>query len=72
MFDIKALLADPLRLLPFMRWIGRCRDIKVLQADVIAGITVALVLVPQSMAQVCGVARVVPLTTMVPSVALHN
>lgn len=30
------------------------------------------VLVPQSMTQVCGVARVVQLTTMVPSVALHN
>ncbi len=50
MFDIKSLLADPRRLLPFLRWIGRCREIKVLQADVIAGITVALVLVPQSMA----------------------
>lgn len=47
---VRALLADPIRLLPFMSWIGRCKDIKVLQADIIAGITVALVLVPQSMA----------------------
>jgi SulP family sulfate permease len=50
MFDIKSLFADPLRLLPFMKWIGRCKEMKVLQADIIAGITVALVLVPQSMA----------------------
>lgn len=46
----KALLADPRRLLPFLRWIGQCKKPKVLQADIIAGITVALVLVPQSMA----------------------
>lgn len=38
------------RFFPFMRWIGRCKDLKVLRADIIAGITVALVLVPQSMA----------------------
>jgi SulP family sulfate permease len=38
------------RFLPFMRWIGRCKDLNVLRADIIAGITVALVLVPQSMA----------------------
>ena len=50
MFDLKALLSDPLRLLPFMAWIGNCTKPKVLQADIIAGITVALVLVPQSMA----------------------
>ncbi len=50
MFDFKALLSDPLRLLPFMSWIGNCTKPKVLQADIIAGITVALVLVPQSMA----------------------
>jgi len=36
--------------LPFLKWIGSCKDVKVLRADVIAGITVALVLVPQSMA----------------------
>ncbi|MCW8923528.1 MAG: sulfate permease [Gammaproteobacteria bacterium] len=50
MFDIKSLLSNPLRLLPFMAWIGNCKNPKVLQADIIAGITVALVLVPQSMA----------------------
>ena len=50
MFDFKALLSNPLRLLPFMAWIGNCTKPKVLQADIIAGITVALVLVPQSMA----------------------
>lgn len=50
MFDIKSLLANPRRLLPFMHWVGRCKDVKVLRSDIIAGITVALVLVPQSMA----------------------
>ena len=50
MFDIKALMLNPLRLLPFMAWISNCKNPKVLQADVIAGVTVALVLVPQSMA----------------------
>jgi MFS superfamily sulfate permease-like transporter len=38
------------RLFPFLNWIGELRDSKVLHADLIAGITVALVLVPQSMA----------------------
>jgi SulP family sulfate permease len=50
MYDIKALVANPLRLLPFLSWIGKCKEPSVLSADVIAGITVALVLVPQSMA----------------------
>ena len=50
MYDLKALLSNPIRLLPFMAWIGSCKNPKVLQADIIAGITVALVLVPQSMA----------------------
>ncbi len=36
--------------LPFLGWIGELRDGKVVKADIIAGITVALVLVPQSMA----------------------
>jgi SulP family sulfate permease len=35
---------------PFLGWIGELRHPAVLRADVIAGITVALVLVPQSMA----------------------
>jgi len=38
------------RLLPFLGWIGELRKPEVLRADLIAGITVALVLVPQSMA----------------------
>ncbi len=38
------------RFLPFLDWIGQVRDRNVLRADLIAGITVALVLIPQSMA----------------------
>ncbi|BAV33465.1 sulfate transporter [Sulfuricaulis limicola] len=38
------------RFLPFLAWIGEIRNSQVLRADLIAGITVALVLVPQSMA----------------------
>ena len=38
------------RVCPFLAWIYELRDGKVLRADLIAGITVALVLVPQSMA----------------------
>ena len=38
------------RFLPFLDWIGQVRDPKILRADLIAGITVALVLIPQSMA----------------------
>lgn len=37
-------------LMPFLAWIGELKNPKVLRADIIAGITVALVLVPQSMA----------------------
>ena len=36
--------------MPFLDWIGELKDPQVLKADLIAGITVALVLVPQSMA----------------------
>jgi SulP family sulfate permease len=36
--------------LPFMSWIGELKKPGVMRADIIAGITVALVLVPQSMA----------------------
>ncbi|MEW6331942.1 MAG: SulP family inorganic anion transporter [Pseudomonadota bacterium] len=36
--------------LPFLDWIGEIKDRQVLRADILAGITVALVLVPQSMA----------------------
>jgi SulP family sulfate permease len=38
------------RILPFTTWAGEWRDITVVRADIIAGITVALVLIPQSMA----------------------
>ncbi len=39
-----------LRLVPFLNWIFELKNPAVLRADVIAGITVALVLIPQSMA----------------------
>lgn len=38
------------RLIPFRDWIGELKKPDVLRADLVAGITVALVLVPQSMA----------------------
>jgi len=38
------------RLTPFLDWIGELKDVNTLKADAIAGLTVALVLVPQSMA----------------------
>jgi SulP family sulfate permease len=38
------------RFLPFLAWIGELRDGRILRADLLAGITVALVLIPQSMA----------------------
>ena len=38
------------RLFPFLTWIGELKDGKVLRADIFAGITVSLVLIPQSMA----------------------
>ncbi len=38
------------RFLPFLAWVHELRDGKVLRADLLAGLTVALVLVPQSMA----------------------
>ena len=37
-------------LLPFLNWIGELKDPDILKADAMAGITVALVLIPQSMA----------------------
>ena len=44
--------------LPFLAWIHELKDKKVLRADAVAGLTVALVLVPQSMAyaQLAGLA----------------
>ncbi len=48
---LKELVASwPARFLPFYRWIGELKNPDVLKADIIAGITVALVLIPQSMA----------------------
>lgn len=46
------------KFLPFLVWIHEIKDGKVLKADLIAGLTVALVLVPQSMAyaQLAGLA----------------
>jgi MFS superfamily sulfate permease-like transporter len=38
------------RFLPFLAWLPELRDKKTLRADLIAGLTVALVLIPQSMA----------------------
>ncbi|MEZ5534737.1 MAG: SulP family inorganic anion transporter [Thiolinea sp.] len=38
------------RFTPFNSWLGELRNIKTLKADAVAGLTVALVLVPQSMA----------------------
>ncbi len=37
-------------LVPFRGWIGELKDTKVLRTDILAGITVAMVLIPQSMA----------------------
>ncbi len=39
-----------LRFIPFMDWIGELKKPEILKADIFAGITVALVLIPQSMA----------------------
>ena len=38
------------RFLPFLTWMPELKDGKILRADLLAGITVALVLIPQSMA----------------------
>ena len=40
----------PRHFVPFKDWIGELKDPDVLKADIVAGITVALVLIPQSMA----------------------
>lgn len=40
----------PYTLLPFLRWLPELRNRTVLKADLVAGLTVALVLIPQSMA----------------------
>ena len=38
------------RCVPFLDWIGELKNPAILKADILAGITVALVLIPQSMA----------------------
>ena len=38
------------RFVPFLDWIFELKNPEVLKADIIAGVTVALVLIPQSMA----------------------
>ena len=38
------------RIFPFLTWIGELKDKEVLRADILAGVTVALILIPQSMA----------------------
>ena len=38
------------RLLPSLAWVGELADARVLRSDILAGVTVALVLIPQSMA----------------------
>lgn len=38
------------KIFPFLTWIGELKDKDVLRADILAGVTVALVLIPQSMA----------------------
>ena len=38
------------KIFPFLTWIGELKDKEVLRADILAGVTVALVLIPQSMA----------------------
>jgi len=51
MVDARQLLVGLQRMLvPFLDWVGEIRRADTLRADLIAGITVALVLVPQSMA----------------------
>jgi len=51
MADVREILAGWQKMLvPFSGWIGELRHAHTIRADLIAGITVALVLVPQSMA----------------------
>jgi len=46
----KNLLNRLLPYTPFTQWVGQLRDGAVLRADLVAGLTVAMVLIPQSMA----------------------
>ncbi|MCG8427310.1 MAG: SulP family inorganic anion transporter [Chromatiales bacterium] len=47
---LELLMGIPGRFVPFLSWIGDLRNKDTLRADILAGVTVALVLVPQSMA----------------------
>ena len=47
---IGLVVSFPGRFIPFLSWVRELRDRKILKADVVAGITVAMILVPQSMA----------------------
>ncbi len=49
-FSLHSLLQRRNKIFPFLNWIGELKNSKILSADIIAGVTVALVLVPQSMA----------------------
>ena len=49
-FLIETLNEAKLRFIPFLSWIGDLKNPAILKADIIAGITVALVLIPQAMA----------------------
>jgi len=46
----RTLLALLAMLVPFKKWIGELEDSQILKRDIIAGMTVAMVLIPQSMA----------------------
>ncbi len=49
-FLFETLNEAKLRFIPFLSWIGDLKNPAILKADIIAGITVALVLIPQAMA----------------------
>lgn len=49
-FILETLNEAKLRFVPFLDWIGELKNPAILKADILAGITVALVLIPQSMA----------------------
>ncbi len=49
-FLLETLSEARMRCVPFLDWIGELKNPAILRADILAGITVALVLIPQSMA----------------------
>jgi SulP family sulfate permease len=48
--EYRALVEHARAMLPALQWIAELRDTRILRADLLAGVTVALVLIPQSMA----------------------